>query len=587
VSLAVVAVCLGADAPWYATFVVAALGSLSLVALVAWRRLLRVGSRPVVFVAEFTPETPGAWEASLNHHRALLERLRGGALNDLVELRAIQAPLTEREADRLVEAVGARGVIYGRVQASGSAATYRGSLTAPRSWAGSEPEDHVAESQRMDVRASQTHASPADMKRPLEELVDERFEAHHVDTLEGTLLVRLAEEQLADGDFAAADVTSEAAAHHRAALSAEAVAHLVVVQARLRHHESLRDALLELEREGERDADHPTLWALLAVLAFFVHNQDELPATDFLRLAERAVNTMPDDPVPKYLRAHALAGIGKTGTALNELEAIADTCEFRDDFQFQMTRGALAYNDGRLDQAREAYVHATELQSTARAHLYLADTLFRHGDRDAARGHYLKALRLQPDLVDAWRGYWWEVTPAQREDERRGRWFDVLWNLIAPRHFIPKGAKLRLLFGLTQLLYRRHPEQERVHFMLGSQALLRGDLDVAEERLVFAYELTQGVDLECLGRLVMLRVQQGDLDEAETLLRRLREAPSQASVGPPSHDELRDRLFYVIHPALDEVRLVVGEPGEDLAKLLGEAFPEFWEELQRGGQGNS
>jgi hypothetical protein len=50
----------------------------------------------------------------------------------------------------------------------------------------------------------------------------------------------------------------------------------------------------------------------------------------------------------------------------------------------------------------------------------------------------------------------------------------------------PGRLKIRLRYGLLRLHHRRHPEDSRIHFMLGAHALLLERLDEAEERLQFA-----------------------------------------------------------------------------------------------------
>jgi hypothetical protein len=200
-TLVLTALLVGVGAPWWAVTPGAVLVATTLVALIAWRRLLQMGELPVVYVAPLSPETPGATEASLNHFRSLMQRLRASQVSQFVEFRSVGTSLEAEEAARLVEASGARGAVFGNVAASGSAATYRVFLSAPADW-GDEDEraDHVNESQRQSPSPVQAHALPADYRRPLEDLVDKTFDARHADVLEGTLAIRIAEELMRDGE---------------------------------------------------------------------------------------------------------------------------------------------------------------------------------------------------------------------------------------------------------------------------------------------------------------------------------------------------------------------------------------------------
>jgi tetratricopeptide (TPR) repeat protein len=89
----------------------------------------------------------------------------------------------------------------------------------------------------------------------------------------------------------------------------------------------------------------------------------------------------------------------------------------------QMARGIAAYNIGENETARNAYARAAELRSSVRGHLYLADAHRRVGDEQRARRHSLRALKMQPTLVDARRGYWHAEAPGT-EPPHPAPWFD-------------------------------------------------------------------------------------------------------------------------------------------------------------------
>ena len=111
-----------------------------------------------------------------------------------------------------------------------------------------------------------------------------------------------------------------------------------------------------------------------------------------------------------------------------------------------------------------------------------------------------------------------------------------------------------------------------MHFMLGAQAFLLGDLDFAEERLQFAYDLVEGVDLEALARLALVKAKKGRLAEAEADLVELRSRPSLAG-GPPSAEDLHERMRYFLLPFLDEPRLWSDEKLQPIGERFVTLFP--------------
>ncbi len=561
-------------APWWALAACGALIALPLIALFGWGRLLTSGDRPVLFLAQFRPATPGATEASLNHQQALQRRLDAGEVGQRLDVRVLQAPLREPEAERLLEASGAEGVVCGEVQASGGAGTFRAVLLQQRD--GPEETalpDRVDENQRGQGRSSDAirHSFAPDYRRPLEDLIGERYEAEHLDGVEGTVLVSLAEQALAYGDRAAARDCTAAAAPMRAALDLRTRAHLEVARIAAAHPVISAQVMRELEAAGRSDAGHPDLWKLTVALSLAGWDAKRLPIRDVKRVSRELAQVAPDDTDALYLLGQAEDAANRAGRALNHFERILDAPEYRDDYELQMQTGVLAYNSGRTELAERAYRRAVELHPTARSHLYLADALSRRGQREQARVHYREALLLQPDLVDAHRGFWWNFDGPG--DPSGGPWFDRLYQLSARLPgFGARRWRRRLYRPLLRWHYRRHPEDSRIHFMLGAHALLLGDLDTAEQRLTFAYELLDGNDLEALARLAVVSAQRGDWDKTREHLQTLHHAPNPETGRPPSRNDVQARYYNLLLPIAEEPRLVAGEIGERLLELLVEVF---------------
>ena len=562
-------------APWYVSAGAAALLIVPLAALYGWRRLTAPGERPVIFLSQLRPATPGALEASLNHQHALQRRLENGEVGSHMTVRLVPAALREIEAERLLDVSGAQGIVCGEVRASGTAGTFsavllQGDAHSPDS----RPiADRVDENQR-EGKSAARHEFPVDYRRPLEELIGERYEADHIDGLEGTVLVTLAERALQWGDRNVARACVKAASDVREHLDLRTRAHLEMARV-VGDHEEISSAMIgELEAAGHRDVGHPDLWAFTATAALVGYSQGQVAVRDFLRVAKELQRVAPDDPYAIYVGGHAQEAAGRPGRALNAFERVVNLPEFHDDFDLQMRVGVLAYNVGRVAVAEAAYRRAVGLNATARGHLYLADALMRQHKWDEARAHYRRALLLQPDLVDASRGFWFTL----REEEASnlvGPWFDRWYGLInrIPRR-IGGGLRRRLLLTLLWRHYRRHPEDSRVHFMIGAHSLLAGGLETAEQRLTFAYELVGGADTEALARLAIVSAQRGDYQQTRDRLQKLHDIPDPDTGTAPSTAVLEGRFHDLMSPLLDEPRLTLGEPGERLFKMVMDVFDD-------------
>lgn len=552
---------------------VALLASVPAAALLGWRKLLKAGESPVVYVCQFTPATPGATEASLNHQQALTERFQLGHLKDAVELRTVPAALSETEAETLLDVSSAMAVVCGAVKASGSAATFSAVMLYPGGGedAASRP-DHVVEDQRSRATLAVRHSLPVDYRSPLDELVAERYEATHVEAVEATLLVRLADFHLYFDETAEAEKCVAAATELKAALAPRPLTHLEASRVRLKHPTMTRETLLALEQAGQAGANHADLWKMLCGYGLPLHAAKHISDRELLRFAKPLRAVSAGDLEAAHLRGLALMAAGKPEAALQALGPVAVADEYADDFDLQLSVGILAYNAERYEQARDAYSKAIELEETARGHLYLADSFLHLGELDVARNHYRKALFLQPDLVDAHRGYWWQL-PNEEPDLV----FDKLYKLIARLPPVRPGGHARRwrrrLYGpLLRWHYRRHPEDSRIHYMLGAHALLDGDLQTADERLQFAYDLLDGADLETLGRLVLVKVHQGDVQGAREAMQTLHDARSFDDGGPAKAEELEARVMNMLLPAVEEPGLVAEEFGVVLWELMTEVF---------------
>jgi hypothetical protein len=82
-----------------------------------WLRVSAPTDRPLIFISPFSPATPGASEAALNHLDAVEQRLASGPLGERATLRRLPVSVTRTQAERLLDATGACGVVFGGVRA--------------------------------------------------------------------------------------------------------------------------------------------------------------------------------------------------------------------------------------------------------------------------------------------------------------------------------------------------------------------------------------------------------------------------------------------------------------------------------------
>lgn len=557
--------------------------SVALVVIVAglwgWRRLVQPSDRTLVFLCRFAA-TAGDAAWAERQLAAVSERLDMEPAADYLEVRVLPAPVTADHAIVLIEETPAKAVVFGNVRTGPETARWETEMLV--SWPGDNPrfDTHIegAELEFFDrkTQPAPRHEREIDAQAPLAHLADERFEADHADHIEGTLLT-LAAAASDDAEHSLQAVT--AAEAYRAAVSPRTRAALEIARA-LATDEPLGAVLGRLERAGHGDADHADLWNFAAALSYFEGEKSRQWARQRLRFSEQAVRAAPDNSTARYNLAEALMTAGQPERALRELERVAQDDAYRDRHYVHLGCGILSYNFGRFERALPYYQRAAELRDTARVRLYLGDTYRQLGDEMAARREYLAALHRDPTLVDAHRGYWYrlddETVPSLWYDRLLGplvSWSDG-WDSAWRRRLVRP-----IIWRLTRWHYRRHPEDSRVHYILGATALLRGDFVFAEERLKFAVKLIP-VDIQARARLAVARGLQGRLEAAKTELVTIARAPRLPGTpddpGFPLQlpDSKEARVFEVWMPFLDEPKLFWRnqENGVALEGLVEEVF---------------
>jgi len=336
---------------------------------------------------------------------------------------------------------------------------------------------------------------------------------------------------------------------------------------------NVESVLLALDRAAEADASDfrlPLLMAALATAQGSVHADGTARALSY---AERAVAAAPREASARYQLAEALSASGLEQRALAEYELAARDERYRADAELSLRIGVLHYNRAQFAQAREAYQRAAAVRSTSAAHLYLGDSLRALGDYESARTNYRQALLLEPTLVDALRGYWGVVEEGDLP-EPGNRSFERLTRRLAEAEsasLTVRRLRRRVLSRLLLWRFKRHPEDARLHYMLGYCALLQRDFVFAEERLTFAYQLWGPTDLESLGARGVARALQGRVDEARTDFLALRDAPDDlgSDLGPADAGR---RAGVVVSPFYWEPTLVSLPHSEEVFALTRELF---------------
>jgi tetratricopeptide (TPR) repeat protein len=290
----------------------------------------------------------------------------------------------------------------------------------------------------------------------------------------------------------------------------------------------------------------------------------------WLEIAERGVAADASDPMAHYNLGEALAANGRPSDAIAEFDQAATHSDYRDRHYLYFRRGILHYNLEHFEEAQGDYARALELRPSTEAHLYLADAFRALEHRADARVHYREALRRDRTLVDALRGY---LAVGSPEEERQYRVFEYVVGRI-DRMRLPLSRWLRpIAWRMLLFHYRRHPEDSRLHYMIGFCALLRRGYAFAEERLTFAWQLLPA-DLDARALAAVAIGMQGRLDEAQAELETVRDAPAYTAgqEHQPGLDALMHRLTATTTPFIREPRLYANPNAGALDQVIRAVF---------------
>ncbi len=581
-ALALGFICVLAGAVLIVLAIPAAIAVLALSALAGWRYLKKPADLPIVFFSRFAADTVRARDAATEHLKALGERLQEEPeVAGRFELREIPEVLSAEQAKLLLDEGPASAVVFGEVRAIDGVARWR--LEMLFSWRVGDgfvtnvrtvgPKELSAQRYSRTEAPAPSHEQFVDADQPLRRLAAERFESEHADRALGTLLVLAG--TAARPDAAETMRCFRAAAPYRGALSPQTRAAIEINSAFAEAGDNLANVFGRIERAGEGDANDIELWNTLASISFLRYLSEEIDAAGHVVNAKRAVDCDPSNGMANYNLGEAYMSNGEVDLGLAQFEGLREDSEYSRRPYLHTCIGVVHYNHTKdFAQARDAYRRANELQPSARSHLYLADAHRALGEFDSAREHYREALLIDRTLVDAHRGYWGASKESERPPQREGAW-DWMLQKTTPRNLRLRRALRPLNQRLLEWRYEHHPEDSRIHYMLGCAALLREDFATAEERLLYADQLLDGHDLEAQARLAVTRGLQGRIPEAEGLLRAIKAAkpPPRPGDGPDLSTE-EGKTLMILLPFLDEPRLGFLPQAQHFGEALGRFFGE-------------
>ncbi len=578
IAIAIGFACVIASVAFPFLFLPLALFMLSSSGLAGWRYLTKPSDKPIVFFSQFNSSSTSAKDAAIEHQKALGQRLRDEpSLVSRFDLREIPEVLSGEQAKLLLEEGPASAVVYGDVRTGGNFARWE--LDMLLSWHLGDnfvtnirtvgPKELTAQAFSRRQGPAPLHEQFVDADQPLRQLAAERFESNHVDRVMGTLLVLA-------GTSARPNAQEmkrcfEAAAPFRSALSTQARGAIEVSSAFADDEGNLPQLFERLKRAGEGDADHVELWNTLVSISFLRYLTEEISAADHVETARRAVRSDPANAMAHYNLGEAYMSNAEVAAGLAEFESLVDDPEYSTRPYLHMGIGVIHYNHTKqFADARDAYQRVVDLQSSPRAHLYLADSHRVLKEYRPALEHYREALLLDRELIDAHRGYWGTMTESHHVPEE-GVW-DRLVKMTTPSNLRVRRLLRPLNRQLLLWRFRRHPEDSRIHYMLGVQSLLVGDYVIAEQRLIYANDLFDGHDLEAQARLAVVRGLQGRIPEAESLLEEIRSAQPPPAPGGPDLSTTAGKIVTILLPFLDEPRLSLLPQVEDFRGAMDRVF---------------
>jgi len=261
------------------------------VPLLKWKQLQSGRGKPLVILARFRSENPAYENIATTHVHQIERRIhRNDLLDQAIDLRTENIPLTESQARRLMEKVHAVAVVSGSGLAVSDHARWEGWVLS--SWPGqtarTQEHNRTEERRMVDIEdivdVGEQDDLPADAEQELAMLTAEVFPATHAKATEAFLLVSagawtssswLSGELMDAADSMRDDLP----------MRARAVLELHRVSTELERSGDIHRAVATLQAIGE-DVDHELIWDT----CFMLMTYDSSYSTEQrLQIAERSV----------------------------------------------------------------------------------------------------------------------------------------------------------------------------------------------------------------------------------------------------------------------------------------------------------
>lgn len=564
-----------------------ALEGLLLAATVSWWLLRRPSKKYLVFLARFSAETALGIDAAITQQDALLQRLaQQPLLADLEEVRKLKGTPNERQGRMLLEHSRADAVVFGEIRAIAEYAHLQAAVFIRSSWSDAmagytnELERHASRKQPVEREA---HKLPDDPEYPLPKLTARRLEADHADGVEATLLVVAADRLLAEvADRLAPGKPPDAELHARAASCIEAAdamrdklstggrAALEInrMLLALRPQADLQPPLLALEKAGQRDAGHADLWRTCSHWAFISGLAGRPLGELRLRAEQRAVALAPDSLEDRFNLANALREVGQKEEARREYECVLQSENPRLRALAHRGLGVIDYEARRVEEAHARFQTSLALRGDIRTREYLAHSEYRIGDYAKARAGFRKALRQNPENMDAFLGYhasYQEEFGDHPRDSRRLAW--ISWLGAFPWPAINRLFRTPM-WWLLRAYWRRHPEDLAIRWKLARTAVLRQRFDTARVFIKVAQHHFQDPS-EAMALLATCEGLEGHVGQAKKLLKDLRHPHGQY---PSDITDPNDKAKLLIQPFEQEPRLMKTKNADAYLGLIYHRF---------------
>jgi len=284
--------------PWLGA-VLGCFGAVALLPSLAWVRARRrpVEQSVVVFLARFHDENPEHSTIATVHLHEVERRLRrNDLLGKHLDLRLLKAPVTERQARRLLRYTYAQAVISGSGLLVDAHVRWEGWMLlrwpqTTSSWGYDAASQSFVEDVIGHFSAVERSSMPSDTEFAARRMTMDLFSAEHARAIEGVLLIAVAAMGLGVADKALAQ-----ADEMRDALPLQALAVLEIGHAMscLDRTDDPAQAARQLEAAGDAGVDHIYLWNSCGSLWTWAERVGA-DSSNRARVGEKAQRIAPND----------------------------------------------------------------------------------------------------------------------------------------------------------------------------------------------------------------------------------------------------------------------------------------------------